>query len=85
MEANFISAILGTDILGDSGDLVCTANTGHDGETTYLTLEVNAKGSEVLFQVPLHSLPRNDSPPVVASITVIPEAPPVSELWSDAG
>ena len=80
MEANYIGAILGTDILGDSGVLVRTANTSHDGETTYLTLEVGAKGSGVLFQVPLHSLPRNDTPPGIASVTVIPEAPPVSEL-----
>ena len=84
MEANYIGAILGTDILGDNGALVRTANTGRDGDTTYLTLEVGVKGSGVLFQVPLHSLPRNDAPPVVASMTVIPEAPPVSELWSDA-
>ena len=68
-----------------SGALVRTANTGRDGETTYLTLEVGVKGSGVLFQVPLHSLPQNDTPPVIASMTVIPEAPPVSELWSDAG
>ena len=85
MEANYIGDILGTDILGDSGALVRTANTGRDGETTYLTLEVGTKGSGVLFQVLPHSLPRNDTPPVIASMTVIPEAPPVSELWIDAG
>ena len=49
MEANYIGAILGTDTLGDSGALVHTAYTGREGDTTYLTLEVGAKGSGVLF------------------------------------
>ena len=43
MEANYIGAILGTGILGDSGALVRTANTDRDGDTTYLTLEVGAR------------------------------------------
>ena len=85
MDANYLGAIIGTDILGEDGALVRTVNTGRDGDTTYVTLEVGSKNSGVLFQVPLSNLPRNDAPPpIVAAMSVIPEAPTVLDLWSDA-
>ena len=80
MEANYIGAILGIYIYWET----VVPLSVQPIESMMVTLEVGVKGGGALFQVPLHSLPQNYTPPVIASITVIPEAPPVSELWSDA-